>query len=261
MLDNKEFYQAAKIIWSCWNKGNIISSIPSQLIPKTRSQAYAIQSYYEKLSEFGVFGWKVAATSKAGQKHIGASGPMAGRILNEKCFNSLEKIDLTNNMMSVAELEFVFKIGKTLKPKNNDYIQEEVMSSVENLFSGIEFPNSRFKNYASLGELYLIADNACAHQFVIGSKLKDIWKSIDLSKHHVELKVKKGKKETGIGRNVLGDPRIALTWLVNELSKNNITLQAGEFVTTGTCTIPLPVKKGDFIIADYGKLGKLELQL
>ena len=25
--------------------------------------------------------------------------------------------------------------------------------------------------------------------------------------------------------------------------------------------IPLPVKKGDFIIADYGKLGKLELQL
>ena len=261
MLDNKEFLKAAKIIWSSWNKGNVISNLPNQLIPKTRSEAYSIQRCYEKLSKFGVFGWKIAATSKAGQKHIGASGPMAGRILNEKSFSSSEKIDLSNNMMSVAELEFVFKIAKTLKPKNKDYIQDEVMLSVENLYSGIEFPNSRFENYPSLGELYLIADNACAHQFVIGPKLNDIWKSIDLSKHHVELKVKKGKKETGIGGNVLGDPRNALTWLVNELSRNNITLYAGEFVTTGTCTIPLPVKKGDFIIADYGKLGKLELQL
>jgi len=261
MLDDNELLKAAKIIWSCWNEGNIISNLPNELIPKTRSEAYAIQSYYEKLSKHGVFGWKIAATSEAGQKHIGASGPMAGRILSEKSYRSFEKLDLTNNRMSVAELEFVFKIGKTLKPKNNNYIQDEVMFSIESLYSGIEFPNSRFENYASLGELHLITDNACAHQFVIGSKLKDIWKSIDLSKHHVELKVKNGKKESGIGSNVLGDPKIALTWLVNELSRNSITLHAGEFVTTGTCTVPLPVKKGDFIIADYGKLGKLELQL
>ena len=144
MLDNKEFLKAAKIIWSSWNKGNVISNLPNQLIPKTRSEAYSIQSCYEKLSKFGVFGWKIAATSKAGQKHIGASGPMAGRILNEKSFSSSEKIDLSNNMMSVAELEFVFKIAKTLKPKNKDYIQDEVLLSVENLYSGIEFPNSRF---------------------------------------------------------------------------------------------------------------------
>ena len=32
-------------------------------------------------------------------------------------------------------------------------------------------------------------------------------------------------------------------------------------VTTGTCTVPVPVKKGDLIIADYGKLGNLEFQL
>ena len=62
-----------------------------------------------------------------------------------------------------------------------------------------------------------------------------------------------------VGSNVLGDPRTALTWLVNELSSLNITLHSGEFVTTGTCTVPLLVKKGDHIIADYGELGKLEI--
>ena len=28
-----------------------------------------------------LFGWKIAATSEAGQKHINVDGPMAGRIL------------------------------------------------------------------------------------------------------------------------------------------------------------------------------------
>ena len=42
---------------------------------------------------------------------------MAGRILKEKTFLNHHVVDLTNNTMSVAELEFVFKIGKTIRPK------------------------------------------------------------------------------------------------------------------------------------------------
>src|SRR5437867_3513541 len=34
----------------------------------------------------------------------------------------------------------------------------------------------------------------------------------------------------GIGANVLGDPRVALTWLVNELSQLGLTLRAGQVV-------------------------------
>ncbi|MBT4354176.1 MAG: ABC transporter permease, partial [Rhodospirillaceae bacterium] len=63
------------------------------------------------------------------------------------------------------------------------------------------------------------------------------------------------------GSNVLGDPRTALTWLVNELSKNNINLMAGETVTTGTCTIPIAIQKNDIITADFGTLGAIQLSL
>ena len=260
-MKETKFELAAKIIWDSWQGGKVLSCLPDDLVPNSRSEAYKIQSFYEIISQKGVLGWKIAATSKAGQNHIGASGPMAGRILNEKVYRFNEKIDLSNNTMSVAELEFVFEIGKTLKPNDNEYSEDEVMESVKNLYSGIEFPDSRFRNYADLGEEYLIADNACAHHFVLGSKLPDIWRSIDLSKHTVELSVMDGIKEKGVGSNVLGSPTIALTWLVNELSQNNITLYSGKMVTTGTCTVPVPVKKGDLIIADYGKLGNLEFQL
>ena len=47
--------------------------------PQSRKEGYAIQAELEKSGK--LFGWKIAATSEAGQKHINVAGPMAGRIL------------------------------------------------------------------------------------------------------------------------------------------------------------------------------------
>jgi 2-keto-4-pentenoate hydratase len=54
---------------------------------------------------------------------------------------------------------------------------------------------------------------------------------------------------------VLGDPRVALAWLANELSSLGITLKADQVVTTGTCLVPLPIQSGDQITMDFGVLG------
>ncbi|MDG1982664.1 MAG: ABC transporter permease, partial [Alphaproteobacteria bacterium] len=125
----------------------------------------------------------------------------------------------------------------------------------------IELPDSRFKNFSSIGEFNLIADNACAHQFVIAPPNQNNWRMIDLSKHKVVISNSNNVHHQGVGSNVLGDPRIALTWLVNELSKNNITLDKGMIVSTGTCAKPIPIKIGDTIKADYGKLGSISVNL
>ncbi len=67
--------------------------------------------------------------------------------------------------------------------------------------------------------------------------------------------------EEGVGRNVLGDPRIALTWLANELSRHGMTLKAGEVVTTGTCAKPLAIAAGDRIEGDLGALGRVSVTI
>jgi len=59
----------------------------------------------------------------------------------------------------------------------------------------------------------------------------------------------------GIGSNCLGDPRIALAWLANELSGIGVTLAAGQTVTTGTCVIPLEIEPGDVVTGDLGEIG------
>ena len=250
---------AAKLIWDCWQNGEKIENFPDHISPKTRKEAYEIQKYYEKLSNFGIVGWKIAATSIEGQNHIGVSGPLAGRILKERVFTPKDKLNFEGNKMAVAEPEFAFKMGKTFKPRKSDYNLEEVMQAVETLHPSIEIPDSRFKNFSLVGELQLIADNACAHQFVIGPSMPDKWKALDISKHIVTISTSNNCCHKGIGSNVLGDPRIALTWLVNELSKNNITLFAGMIVSTGTCAKPIEIKEGDTVTVDYGILGKMSV--
>ena len=65
----------------------------------------------------------------------------------------------------------------------------------------------------------------------------------------------------GRGENVLGDPRIALTWIANELSLMGDMLRGGETITTGTCIAPAAVAAGDHVVADFGEFGRVETRL
>jgi 2-keto-4-pentenoate hydratase len=120
-------------------------------------------------------------------------------------------------------------------------------------------PDSRYDDFTAVGAAQLIADNACAHQFVLGPPAPDAWRSIDLRKHRVVGSVTGRFEHEGIGANALGDPREALAWLVNELSQLKITLLAGQVITTGTCLVPLPIEPGDRVRCDFGELGTVDV--
>ena len=51
--------------------------------------------------------------------------------------------------------------------------------------------------------------------------------------------------------------KIVQRFLVTELSSLNITLEAGQIVTTGTCVTPIAVSPGDVVTGDYGILGTI----
>ena len=132
------------------------------------------------------------------------------------------------------------------------------LAAVDTLHPAIEIPDSRFADFVSAGAAQIIADNACAHLFVLGPKTSADWRAMDLVEHRPTITLR-GQHYTGHGKNVLGDPRVALTWLANELRQLGVTLKAGRVVTTGTCHAPLPIQSGDFCAVDFGSLGKVSV--
>lgn len=247
--------QAATLLWHAWQAGERLSNLPSALQPADRAQAYAIQAEIERLSGQVRTGWKIAATSIAGQAHIGVDGPLAGRLLSHRVYSSGASVPLATNMMRVAEAEFAFRMTQPLLPRSYPYSVREVMAAVGSAHPALEFPDSRYHDFVRVGALHLMADNACADWFVLGDAISVPWRTYDLVAHRVTLRRNGTIAQDGIGANVLGDPQVALTWLVNELAAHGMGLQAGEVVTTGTCILPVAIAPGDRIMADFGDFG------
>src|ERR1700742_1070908 len=84
MLDKDKIATAAKTLSDHWRAGTKLESLDASIRPKDRAEGYAIQAALGTHSNGKLFGWKIAATSEAGQRHINVSGPLAGRIFADK---------------------------------------------------------------------------------------------------------------------------------------------------------------------------------
>ena len=260
MLDKDQIAAASKTLHDHWRAGTKCAGLEAVLRPHDRVEGYAIQARIEGYSSASLFGWKIAATSEAGQKHINVEGPMAGRILSETVIADGGTALMAGNEMRVGEPEFAFRMRTDLPPRSSAYTVREVLDAVDTLHPAIEIPDSRFADFISAGAAQIIADNACAHLFVLGAPAESNWRALDLVEEKPVIALG-GKTYLGHGKNVLGDPRVALAWLANELRQLGIILKAGQVVTTGTCHPPLPIQSGDLFEADFGSLGKVSVAL
>jgi 2-keto-4-pentenoate hydratase len=257
-MDEAALRAAARQLLSSWQAGTRIRELPEAIRPASRRDGYAVQATLQSLSGDTLQGWKIAATSAAGQAHIGVDGPLAGRLLARRVRPSGSLLPLARNHMRVAEPEFAFRMARDLLPRSQPYTQDEVLAAAGTLHPALEVPDSRFDDFARVGAAQLIADNACADSFVLGEAAPVDWRKLDLVAHSVRAEVRGRYARDGRGANVLGDPRAALTWLANELRELGLGLRSGQIVTTGTCMTPLELEAGDRVRADFGPLGTVE---
>lgn len=258
-MNSKHVREAADILRRHTRERTRLGSLPETCRPSSRVEAYAIQEEVAGLSGRQVAGWKIAATSEAGQKHIGVDGPIAARLLSEHIIAGGLAIPLASNVMKVAEAEFAFRMGKELPARSKPYERAEVMDAIDTLHLAIEVPDSRYEDFAHVGAFQLIADSACASWLVVSPATVLDWRAFDLAAHGVVAYRNGGIAGEGKGGNVLGDPRAALTWLANEMCRIGEGLRPGQLVTTGACVAPMRVKAGDALLADFGVFGTVEV--
>lgn len=250
--------EAAAILWDAWRGAARIAELPAHCRPGDRAAGYAIQAGVARLSGQDVAGWKIAATSPAGQRHIGVDGPLAGRLLSGTLVAPGATVDLSGNAMRVAEAEFAFRMASPLPSRSTPYTLDEVRSAIASLHLAIEVPDSRYEDYAAVGAPQLIADMACASWATIGPAVTGDWRALDLDSHRVAAFRGDRPAGEGSGANV-GGPLRALTWLANEVATHAGGLRPGDVVITGTCVPPVPVAPADRLRMDFGSLGAIEL--
>jgi len=259
-MDNSRASEAAALLWRNWSDHSRIDNLPESCLPASIAEGYAAQKSLVKLTGWQQVGWKVAATSIAGQNHIGVDGPLAGCLLSGKLHPDGAELPAEHLHMSVIELEFAFRLGKDLPALGRDYTAEDVVAATATLHLGIEVPDSRFDDFTIVGAPQLIADNACTEFFVLGAAVPESWRDLDLATHTASLTINGEKVADGIGANVLGDPRFALAWLANDRIAQGGALRAGEIITTGTCIVPEKISPGDDVAADFGALGTISVR-
>lgn len=258
-MNQQDTRAAAAMLVQHWRQSTRIAELPAHCRPGTRAEGYAIQSEVAKLSGQNVVGWKIAATSVAGQQHIQVDGPIAGCLLAARAREGGARIALAGNNMKVAEAEFAFRMGGDLPKREEGYSVDEVLAAVATLHPAIEVPDSRYEDFTRVGAPQLIADVACACWFAIGPATAADWRKLNLARHSVAAYRNGELAGEGSGARVLGDPRAALAWIANELCTYGEGLRAGEVVITGTCLTPVPVVTGDSVTMDFGAFGALEI--
>jgi 2-keto-4-pentenoate hydratase len=256
-MNHDAVLQAASILRKHWECCTRIDRLPPECRPRDRASAYAIQAEMLRQSGHQSIGWKIAATSAAGQAHIGVDGPLAGRLWSNRVLGNGSTISLQGNAMRVIEAEFAFQMGRPLPPRASAYSVGEVIDAASSLYIGMEIPDSRYEDFAQAGMAQLIADNACASWYILGEEVTKQWRERNLVSHAVTV-LRNGKVTArGDGSAVLGDPRLALAWIANELSMFGDGLKPGEIVTTGTCIQPVEVREGDEVCLNFGDFGEV----
>ena len=120
---------AADIVWEHWRDGRRMAALPEPVRPRTRAEGYAVQAALAGRSAHPLFGWKIAATSVAGQRHINVDGPLAGRLFRERVFEPGAEVPFGANSMRVAEAEFAFRMAVDLPPRREAYTVDEVLDA------------------------------------------------------------------------------------------------------------------------------------
>ncbi len=244
--------RTAELVWNAWRTGQRMETLPAEIRPTDAAEGMAALAALEDIAGPG-YGWKLAATSPAGQAHLGVDGPLPGRLFEQFRHEDGDRLPSADLHMRVAEAEFAFRMAADLDP-TREHTMAEVLGAVGAMHLAVEVPDSRFTRFDVVGAAQLIADDACGGRFVLGAGVPG-WQELDLASHPVVVCVNGAEAGRGSGGNVLGDPRVALHWIAGELARLGRQLRAGDVVATGTTTVPPRIGPGDTVTADFGQLG------
>lgn len=194
--------------------------------------AYRLQKAYvaarrDKGGEIG--GFKAAATTPEAQGRLGIDEPVAGVLFAGDRLAPGGRVVMRRYSRPRIEIEIALVLDTDVEEKLAD--PAALRERVRTVAPAVEVADLGFGSPDALGAVDLIAANAAAAQYVIGSGRR--LAGLDLDR--LRARLYRGSKIvlTGDSSEVMGHPLRAALWLVNRAVAEGYTVQAGHVLLTG----------------------------
>ena len=235
-------------------KGSAIAQLPEGAIPQSEADSYQVQdAVIAKLGE-KIGGWKVGISPLGGH--------FAAPIYASTVVPNPASLPAKNFKIIGIECEIGFCINTHFAHRATTAIEKpytwEELRPFVTMHPTIEVVDSRYQDFRSIDRLMVLADNFSNGALVYGPAATD-WDGIDLAHPPIEVTAD-GKHFADCTGLRAGTPIDLFVAAINHAVRRNGGIPAtGTVVTTGTHTGLVFTEPGAKIVADYGRLGRVEV--
>jgi len=258
-MHSKKMYKKIDIFSSSLalarKKNILIEPLPIN-ISKNINIVKKIKNLAEAKLEWHPIGFKIGATNKKIMKILKAKEPFYSFIFKEQTFNSKKKLKLSPNTLGI-ELEVAYKISKKIFNTRVNK-KKQLKKYIDGITPAIELVGYRqkLKKTNFIGQA--IVDFGLNISFV-KSKIYKIKNILEFQSKTKIINLNNKKVYLGHTKNILGNPINSLFWLIKELQNKGIVLNDDFWVTTGSTTSIVPVKKGEKFMGEILPIGKVQV--
>ena len=249
-----KFEQLARALADAWRTCATIPLPDAEAAPHSRNEAFIIQDRMSEILGDKCVGWKVGAAVRAVQILEGHDGPITGRLFAPGLVTSPAQVPAMYDGYKI-ECEFAFRFTQDVAPRTKPHTRAELEPQLV-LHPGLELAGTRYATSAGSRKVTThdaIADNGTGGGYIVGAGIAD-WRSIDLARLPIDARIDGGAAIETYTGEYRRDPVDILVETVNGLSGRGIGLASGDLLSTGSLTVPTPLRSGQTYVARFGDL-------
>ncbi len=253
-MTDTDLLKAATILARSWNNQEFSPPLPDDCFPRSVEEAYKIQDLMTSQIDDEVVGWKIG---------FPPSGPISGRIFSKNLYKSPTVLSSLTHPQPNLECEIAFQITQTPPQLQRPFARED-FEPIMRVYIAIELTGRRIckapHGPSSEWEVRdIIADNSAGAGLVIGSELHH-WQNGNFGGTIVDLEIDDRIIEV-IPAARQRDPVMVVVDLANQLMGRGVKLNAWDYVSTGSLTIPTRLPVGASAKAVFQSIGEISLRL
>ena len=252
--------EAGRRLGEAWLAARPAGAFPEALRARSRAEAYAIQDAMAAAIGQPVTGWKLGATSPTMRARAGHDGPIIGRVFESVTSGTPAELSMARFPDSRVECEFAFRMREAIPPRPRPWSAGELAERAV-LHIAVEIIGNRYPKHEGAfkpGTNDEIADNGAGIGFVFGPAIAD-WRRHDLRNLGIDIRVDDHESAENFLGEYRCEPIDALVQAAGILGERGITIEAGQYVSTGAATDPQPVRASSVVRARFGTLGIIDI--